>query len=334
MALLPIRPPRFGLALSSRSVTLVERAGGGRGLRRRWAIRRVREHCLPSGLVLPTDTAANLLDPETLTAALREFLAPLRGQCIALAIPDQAAQMALFEFDALPRDAAECEALLRWRYREDLNVACMDSQLVYRAFRGIRPASRASSGSAATRVLGVSIRRDILAQYERFCEGIGLLPVSIGVSSLDLFDLCLARMPRTRDVYFAHCSADGFTFIAAREGIPTLVRVKSRCGAHLDVAAELLGTLQFYEDLVSEADPLAERPEPCVWLIDTSGNAMKDGELPDLPDEGSSLTGGLRLGQCNVQVHHLGWERFARVRKTSGDIPASGLSALAGMVAA
>ncbi len=333
MPLLPIRVPRFGLAFSSRAVTLVERGGRGRGARRP-RIRRIQESRLPPGLILPSDNAANVMDPTALTELIRDVLAPLRGQPVALSLPDQATQMALLEFETLPRNSSECEALIRWRLREELALPRADTHLAYHVFGDRRHTPPSESKPVAqTRVLAVSIQRGVLAQYEQACEGLGLLPLSIGISSLDLFDLCRALMPRRREVYFAHCSADGWTFLAVHDGIPALVRLKNTRGARIDLATELLGTLQYYEDLVNEAALPAEPTDQCVWLVDTMGVAPEEAGASSAPPE-PPLPGALRLGFRSIQVHHLGWETFANHKARAQEFPVSGLPALAGMVAA
>lgn len=332
MRLLPIRAPRFGLAFSSRAVTLVER--GGRG-RRRPKIRRIQQSRLPAGLILPNDSAPNVRDPTALAEEVRDLLAPMRGQTVALSLPDQAAQMALFEFDTLPKNSSECEALLRWRFREDLSLARADTRLAYHVFRErLQAGSSEAKPAGRARVLAVSVQREILAQYEQLCEGFGLLPLSIGISGLDLFDLCRALMPRRREVYFAHCSADGWTFVAARDGTPALVRVKQTGGGRINIATELLGTLQYYEDVVDGATLSPERTEQCVWLVDTRGEAPEEAEPPDPGQPACELTGEVRLGFRAIPVHHLDWETVAAPKKRVREFPVSGLPALAGMVAA
>lgn len=334
MRLLPIRAPRFGLAFSSRAVTLVERARRGRGLARptiRWS----RESRLPGGLLLPSDRAPNIMDLEALTAEVRDMLAPLRGQTVALSLPDQAAQMALFEFDTLPRDAGEREALLRWRFREDGGFSSDDAHLAYHVYADRRPsAGSEATSSGMVRVLAVSVQREVLAQYEQWCEGIGLLPLSIGIGSLDLFDLCRALMPPQQDIFFAHCSSDGCAFLAASAGVPTLVRVKHTHGARMNVATELLGTLQYYEDLAGDGGGAAERPDPCVWLVDTRGERLEEAEPADAPRPEPPLAEELRLGFRSIAVHHLGWDMVAAPKTRAQEFPVSGLPALAGMVAA
>lgn len=333
MPLLPIRAPRFGLAFSGRAVTLVERAGRGRGWRRP-RIRRILESRLPSGLILPTDGGRNIMDPEALTAELRDVLAPLRGQTVGLSLPDQATQMALLELDAVPRDSKECEALLRWRMREDLSLTRADTHIAYHVFGAPRRAP-GSPGTPAgkTRVLAVSIQQEIVAQYKQVCEGLGLLPLSIGISSLDLFDLCRALMPRNQEVFFAHCSPDGWTFLAAREGIPAFVRAKSSRGARMDIATELLGTLQYYRDLMSEGGGPAERPDQSLWLVDTRGGSPEEAEVPGASSSDPPLADRLPLGLHSIPIHRVGWESFATAGRPVQTCPVSGLPALAGMLA-
>ena len=89
------------------------------------------------------------------------------------------------------------------------------------------------------RVLGTAIRNEIVEQYERACLDLNLMPVSVSISGLDIFDL---YQPTIQDILevedrrstnpysgamFLFISHWGFTFFAFHEGCPSFVRTKA-----------------------------------------------------------------------------------------------------------
>lgn len=333
MSLLPIRRPALGLAFSSRSATLVELAG--RGGAWRWAkVRRLSERQIPAGLLQPSEAATNVTDRPALARELAELVKPFRGHPVAVSLPDQAAHFALYELESLPKQQAECEALLRWRLREDLNLPRGELQLAYRTFR-----QRGAAEPSGTRALAltVALRRDVAAQYEALCEDLGLLPVSIGLSSLDVFDLCRGLMAKAREIFFGHHSVDGLTFLALQQGVPAFVRMKSRRGAGLRLQDELLSTLQFYHDHTPSAGGQAARADPTLWLVDSVGGASdieEVGEPREEPPCRLTLAEGLHVGGRRFSIRAVGWNDLARLRSAPEQAPRSGLPALAAVLAA
>src|SRR5437867_5740232 len=249
MPLFPVHRPTIGLSISAQRLSLVELHGSWRLGRRNARLRHADERDLPSGLVRPSATERNLSDIPALAQEIRALLGTTRTLPVALSLPDLCAQVALFEFEMLPRQVAEQVNLLRWRFEHDLKVPMVEARLVHRVFHLPHQTSASDQkASAPARVLAVAIRRDILAQYEQLCEQAGLLPVSVGIASLQLFDFCHSVMETAEELFFAYRSDDSFSFIAVRHGCPVYLRIKPLPRAQPDLAGELLGTLQFYDD--------------------------------------------------------------------------------------
>lgn len=325
MALFPITRPHVGLSISHRTLCAVEVGrdwrSGWRGLR----LRQCRTRELPAGLVRPSASDPNVSDVAALSDHLQTLLDGRRSLSVALSLPDLCGRIALFDFETLPAKAAEREALLRWRYQQDLNVPAAETRLAYRVFR--------TAEQAVIRVLAVAIRPDILDQYERACEEAGLWPVSVGLASLRLFDLyrpAIKAAGRCEELFFLHAAEDSFAFLAVRHDSPVFLRIKPvrngtaggpvTSASHL--ADELVATLQFYADLhptrTGEADP--SNPSRSLFVI---GDAVPQAAMDDTT-----------LESLKVQVIPLGWETspISRDVRTAGSLPGSGLPALAGVL--
>ncbi len=333
MSLFPVHRPTIGLSISAQRLTLVELRRSWRLSRRNASLRRAVERDLPMGLVRPSATERNLPDVPALAQEVRALLGTTRSLPVALSLPDLCAQVGLFEFETLSQQAAEQANLLRWRFEHDLKVPTADARLVHRVFHLPHKTSESEQKSSTpARVLAVAIRRDILAQYEQLCEQAGLLPVTVGITSLQLFDLCHSVMETTEELFFAHRSDDSFSFVAVRHGCPVFLRIKPLRQAQTDLIGELIGTLQFYDDQqVPSHHTWDARPRPLFFL-----GARTTEQVP------ASLTDHLfpachmvhpksRLSS-RIEIIPLGWEDMPIVWDELSSPPVSGLSALAGVM--
>jgi hypothetical protein len=309
----PVKRPAIGLSVSVNRLALVEvsRAWRGGGL----TLRRCEERALPEGLVRPSPSQLNIKDVGALAGEVRALLdaVPRRARAFtgAVSLPDHCARVALLEFEAWPRKPAEAEALIRWRFQKELNAGVGDARIEYRMFPlpAQNPSGTAPGGGAPVRVLALAVRRDILAQYERVWEQAGILPVAVGVTSLQMFDLCRPAMERAMgaggDVFFAHVNEESFAFLALRDRIPLYLRMKLlRNGAGHSVAAkadEILATLQFYfERFPAAGEDRLQRGRP-LFLA---------GESADFP--GIPMADAEALGVAPVPI---GWRELGVTRK-------------------
>ncbi len=325
MRLFPFRRPSLGLSIGADMLGLVE-------VRRGWresSIRRCAERALPAGLVRLSASEANVTD---VSALAKECSALLEGQTkvtrpvpISLSLPDLCARVALFEFDTLPHKPSEVDALIRWRFQKDLNLPVTDMRLTYQIFPPhLHPLPQGER--AGVRVLAVAVRESVIGAYEQACELAGLIPVRVGLTSLQLFDLCRpaieAVLKTTAECFYLYVGEGSFAFIAIEAGVPVFLRIKplrngsttGNTAAHASaVADELLATLQFYMErhVASGKAPATPRP---LFLVNG------DGIVPALPDS---------LG---VTVVPMGWDDLRIARQPSAVPLFAGLPALAGVM--
>jgi hypothetical protein len=284
--LFPIQRPRLGLAIDAGTLSLLE---SQRGWRRGWRdtdVRLCRTRSLPAGLVNLSATELNVKDVTALAREVRalwgDSRATSRVASVALSLPDLCARVALFEFEVWPSKPAERDALLRWRFQKDRGMAATGARLAFRVFPP-RPGAPAGGTDKTHRVLAAAIQGSIIEQYEQVCEEAGLIPVSLGVASLRLFDLCRPVMAAAQgrvqsdapasgqapgpltgtdpsEFFFLHVAQAGFSFFALRHDCPVFYRIKPLRNGHTNLADEVRATVQFYD----ESRPAARNGSPAL----------------------------------------------------------------------
>ncbi len=285
--LLPLRRPTIGIGLGGKTLGLAVR-GGGRG------VRALEQRALPDGLVRISAGQLNITDPEGLAAELRGLLeGHRRGARLtlaALSLPDLCARTALFDFESWPRKAAERDALVRWRFQKDLNVALNDARVSFRVF-GRQPSESPTDGGGqgAVRVLAVAVRRDILTQYEHVCVQAEILPAAVGLAGLQVYELCrpiiAAAMPDSaRQFGFLYLTEESFVFLAFRNDCPLYLRIKPlRPAVHREAPAvwqEVVATLQFYDErFPCQGETEASSPFPLFCVGGPAG--WSDAPVPE-----------------------------------------------------
>ncbi len=312
MTLFPIIQPRYGLSLSARGLTLVD-------LRKGWGssrVRRVWTRALPAGLVQPSVAARSIADVPALGQELSRLLGErggtARGLPVALSVPDLCAKVVLFEFESWPHKPAEREALLRWRLNKECLLPPTETTLVHRAYRvpGTSPGTadhpRKSAGQPV-QVLCLVLRKDTLTQMEEACALSGLLPVSIGLHSLLVFDLCrgvlakatqsagTSRPGNTQTMYFLSLAEENFTLLALREGAPAFCRIKP-LRRKASLSQEVLATIQFFNDRDAQLRPQGEDQLRPLFIIGDPESGCRGEDSPMMPEARQEL-GPVRITQ-------------------------------------
>lgn len=300
MTLWPVSPPRLELRVTARAIDMVE-------LRRDrwpgwWGHRNPRcwSQPLPRGLVQISASQRNVSDVSALACQIRGLLNGLHGQTgrsshipVSLTLPDLCAWAALFDFETLPRKRDEREALLRWRLQKEFTLPPVGLRLGYRLCRATPP-----------RVLAVAVRDEIVIQFEQACEEAGCVPVSVGLDSLETFDLCrpamLAALASDKglccdELFFAHLSQDGVFFIALRRGLLDFLRLKPRHVFQPNADDELLATLQVYVDRHLFPPPAPADPPRPLFLTGDRGSSEGAPATPEPVSQDPRLMESLRI---------------------------------------
>ena len=237
MTLFPIARPSLGLSITNDSVSLVE-------IQRKWrggTFRRIAQETLPSDVIQFSPAKPNIMDLKAFSESLRLLVKGLKPpQPIALSLPDLCARMAALEFSSFPKKPAEREAILSWRFQQDFNISTTNSRLAYSVYDPQKSKKTLPKENGnVIRVFATAIQHAIIEQYEEACLQAGLLPLTVGISSLDVFDLYRQTIQESIDtasnrsslssteLFFLHLTDWGFFFSAFRDNFPVFVRAKS-----------------------------------------------------------------------------------------------------------
>ena len=237
MNLFPINQPTMALSISEEALHLVEVKKSWR----RTTLEEVKRVSLPSGVIRLSSAKPNIENMETFVEQLGILAKPLKKPIsIALSLPDLCARTSIFDFSTFPTKKSEQTALLNWRFRQDLKLDTAQSRLSYAVYVPTSIANGSKQDNPEkVQVLGTAIRNEIVEQYERACLDLNLMPVSVSISGLDVFDLYHRsiqdileiedrRSPNTYSgAMFLFITHWGFTFFAFHDGCPNFVRTKS-----------------------------------------------------------------------------------------------------------
>ena len=328
MNLLPLSNPHGGLSISEEALCLVEMNHGWRHR----SFKQVTRIPLSSGLLKLSSAKPNILQLTEFKDQLRQIRQSKRTPLpVAVSLPDLCARTTIFEFSHFPKKVAEQRALLTWRFQQDLKLDTSQSRLAYGVYAPLpRADSQAPHNPDRVLVLAAAIRNEVVEQFEQACMDVDLLPISVGVAGLDIFDAYQATMQdileagqrRTLTSFpgglFLYLSHWGFSFMAFKDGCPQFLRTKAitirkdtqeipsssddQVGQSpyphytiMKVTKEILATIQYY----LESFPL-EAPLPATLNLFM---------ITDLDQSASLLPSGEQFNQtfqaCNYQETRL-----------------------------
>jgi hypothetical protein len=205
---------------------------------------------LPVGALAPSANRPNVVDDGVVRRAIADVSGTVGngGGRVGLLIPDVAARVALLQFETLPADQREAEALVLWKMREYLPYAPEEARLSFQVM-GKQPSS--------IEILSVAVRRSVLAEYEALLEGINrggsalVLPATVALLPLLpeeaggqlLLHLCPGAltavvMASNRVRYWRTRSLEGDAASNAQEVGREAARVLATCQDNLNVQVQ------------------------------------------------------------------------------------------------
>lgn len=262
MNLFPMNQPTLALSISEDALCLV-------GVKKSWrttSLQQVKQVSLPAGVIQLSSAKPNILNMEAFVEQLRILFETCQQPIsIALSLPDLCARTCAFDFTKFPTKPSEQTALLNWRFKQDLKLDTTLSRLAYQVYV---PTSLANSSthdnSETVRVLGTVIRNEIVEQFESACLDANLIPASVSIAGLDIFDFYQQNIQEilkaddkhdsvsSTGAMFLFMSHWGFTFFACNDGCPTFVRTKAipiRPTVNREPANDSLGRQENQEDV-------------------------------------------------------------------------------------
>ncbi len=163
---------------------------------------------LPSGVLGPTAVETNLLNAGEVRTAVTKVLSTLdvKGQDVALLVPDPVIRVFVLHFDVFPRAEAEAIPLLRWRLKKSVPFEAEETLISF-----MRQAPRDEGVDIVTALA----RLRIVREYEQLLEAAGVVPGVVMSSTLAAIPL----LEDGRAVLLARVSGKSLTTAIVRRGI-------------------------------------------------------------------------------------------------------------------
>jgi hypothetical protein len=304
--------------------------------RRRWgrplAITQVEERALSPGLLAPSTTELNITDRPRFVQELRALAKSLGASTVAVSLPVACAQVAVFSFDEWPTGEEERRAVLQWRFQHDEGIAVDESLLGYRVYgapvaRGTQ--SKPDHPSVSVSVLAAAVRKPILDQYRAVCEEAGLLPVSIGLSTLQLCDLYRPLLSAEAETFLVDWADEGFLLIAFRDGVPVFLRRRVKQVSITDRRAAVLASLQYFDDRFPHRAERAAPQRSSLYMV--GAVPVGEGSRAGSSDALSWMPTGDQAWTVSVRPAA---QQVAAMTMRAAPLSVGGLCALASLVTA
>ena len=121
---------------------------------------------LPDAAVTPSATQPNIVERESVRAAIRKVIdrVPRQGADVALLLPDPSIRVFILPFDTFPRSANEALPMLRWRLKKSLPFDAEEAVISW-----MRQASR----DGKIEIVAAVARQKIVKEYESLLEDEG-----------------------------------------------------------------------------------------------------------------------------------------------------------------
>lgn len=199
---------------------------------------------LPVGAVVPSSTAANILQRDAVVAAIRRALELVGGRhkrC-ALVVPDTVAKVTLLRFEQVPAHPRDLDQLVRLQLRKALPFPVEQAQLSIVEGHG---------DGGGREFVAVAARRDVVAEYEGACAAAGLHAGTVDLSTLNVVNTVLlgdaARGAVAGDWLLVHAGTDYSSLAIVRDGAVIFFRTRA-ADAEEHLADVVHQTRMYFED--------------------------------------------------------------------------------------
>jgi type IV pilus assembly protein PilM len=234
-------PPSVGLEIAATRVTAVSIGRGGDP-----AVGAYATEALPPGAVVPSLTADNVVDRDTVAAAVGRVLQQAGNpRRVAMVVPDTAAKVSMVHFDRVPARPEELSQMIRWQVRKAVPFPIEGAQVAYAP-------SGPPEGTGGREFLVVVMRREVVEGYEAAVQAAGAYPGLVDLASFNVVNLVLAADrksggPGQHDWLLVHLTPQASTIAIVRTG--DLVFYRNRLTDGQEALVELAHqTAMYYED--------------------------------------------------------------------------------------
>ena len=236
MTFFPFTKPKVGLSITAEALYVTH-------VNRRWGYPSYGgsvEQPLPAGSIRLSPMEPNILNHEQVIHSLQAALGRPKGaQSIALCLPDLCARTTILEMTSLPNNSKEQHALVQWRLQQDLNLSKDNFRISYQILSATQGRFHTvPAPDQPVRLLATAIKESIIEAYETTCLEADLIPTSIHLASLAVFNACRPIMDSTLKktsghitfvpgtLFFLYLADWGFSLLAFQNHTPSFLRVK------------------------------------------------------------------------------------------------------------
>lgn len=195
---------------------------------------------LPSSALVPSLTAANVVDRAAVLTALNRTLERVgRPGRVALVVPDSVARVSLVRFETVPARASDLDQLIRWQVKKTAPFPIEEAQVSY--VRGLR------SDEGQEFLVSVA-RRAVIEEYEGLCGEAGAHAGIVDLSTFGVINALLASGVAPAGDWMLINIAPDSASIAIMRG-SDLILLRSRSADAGGSAVDLMHqTAVYYED--------------------------------------------------------------------------------------
>jgi Tfp pilus assembly PilM family ATPase len=195
---------------------------------------------LPAGALVPSLTAANIIDRVAVSEALGRVLEKVgRPKRVGLIIPDPCAKVSFVRFEHVPARSQDLDQLIRWQVRKAAPFPIEEAQVGY--VRGLQT-------DEGQEFIVTLARRDVILEYEGLLSAAGAHAGLVDICTFNVINAVLsgANAPAA-DWLLVNVAADYASISILRGG--QLMVFRSRLAENEGTLADLVHqTAMYYED--------------------------------------------------------------------------------------
>jgi type IV pilus assembly protein PilM len=232
---------------------------------------------LPAGALVPSLTAANVIDRPAVSEALVRVLEKVgRPGRVGLVIPDPTAKVSFVRFEHVPARSQELEQLIRWQVRKAAPFSIEEAQISH--VRGMRT-------DEGHEFIVTLARRDIIQEYEALVAGSGAHAGLVDICTFNVINAVLSGSGAPTEDWLLVNVANDYASIAILRG-GNLMFFRSRVADNEGTLADLVHqTAMYYEDRL--------KGEGLVRVLLSGASASQTSQASDVEQIRRSLQGRL-----------------------------------------
>jgi len=195
---------------------------------------------LPTGSVVPSLTATNVVEPAALANALADALQTVGGRSrdVTAILPDAAIRTVLLDFDSLPADSKDAAGVVRFRMRKSLPFDVDKAKLSFHVARA----------SGVVRVVAAVALASVIDEYEAAIREAGYAPGVVLPSTL----ASLSAVESTRPTLVVKVDPAAVTVaILDRDDLRLVRTLENNRGRQIDgqqLADDVYPSVVFFQD--------------------------------------------------------------------------------------